>query len=236
VVKTGASLDLCPFIDLSGLALRPVTAAPQTKEANDLAFIASLKEKIHPFSLKDLAPQLGATSQEASPNTICFRYLGQEVVLSKTTLLIDGQEPEDPRDQILLYNYVFGQAKRPPTNDWIGMESLPNSVSKIKTLRTYCENRLANLLAELPEAPIREAINHLGGVTTDNPSAKLAAIVPVLPRLPLCLLFWEAAPEDSFAAQVKVLFDRHVLSILDLESLVFSAERLADRLTHILSH
>jgi hypothetical protein len=33
---------------------------------------------------------------------------------------------------------------------------------------------------------------------------------------------------------VKVLFDRRVLDFLDLESLVFSAERLADRLAALI--
>jgi len=48
--------------------------------------------------------------------------------------------------------------------------------------------------------------------------------------VPQFLLFWEEEPEDGFAAKAKVLFDHHVLDFLDLESLVFSAERFAERL------
>ncbi|MCW5200548.1 DUF3786 domain-containing protein, partial [Desulfobulbus sp. F4] len=44
---------------------------------------------------------------------------------------------------------------------------------------------------------------------------------------------WEADTEDGFAAKVKVLFDHHVLDFLDLESLVFAAERMADRLLEL---
>ncbi|MCI5159325.1 MAG: DUF3786 domain-containing protein, partial [Candidatus Electrothrix sp. AUS1_2] len=36
--------------------------------------------------------------------------------------------------------------------------------------------------------------------------------------------------EDGFDARVKILFDQHVMDFLDLESLVFAAERMADRL------
>jgi hypothetical protein len=237
VVKTGISLNLCPFIDLTGLDLEQIAKVPpKSQEASDLEFIAALKEKIRPLCLSQLAPQLGTITKEGCPDTLFFRYLGQEVSLSKTVLLIDGREPEDPRDQILLYNYVFGQGNRPPTNDWIGMESLPNSISKIKTLATYCERRLANLFTDLPTDQVWSALKSVDGTTAPNHSASLGAIVQVLPMIPQCVLYWESAPEDNFAAQVKVLFDRHVLSYLDLESLVFSSERLADRMTLLLNH
>ncbi len=235
VIKTGVSLTLCPFIDLTGLDLDPVLAAPaMDQESKDLAFIAALKEKIGPFDLASLAHQLGATTRTGQADTLFFRYLGQEVALSKTTLVLDGQEPEDPRDQILLYNYVALRGCQPPANDWIGMESLPNSISKIKTLATYCEKRLAPLFASLPAERVWPALHAVDGAPTVSPSASLAVIIPVLPMVPQFVLFWAESPEDNFPAQVKVLFDRHVLSYLDLESLVFSSERLADRLAVLL--
>ncbi|MDD5758459.1 MAG: DUF3786 domain-containing protein [Desulfobulbaceae bacterium] len=235
VVKTGISLSLCPFIDLTGLDQGQMQQEqPKDQKAADLAFIASLKEKIRPFILSDLAPQLGASFNKELPDTLFFRYLGQEVSLSKSSLLIDGHEPEDPRDQILLYNYVFGQGNQPPSNNWVGMESLPNSISKIKTLATYCENRLATLFTNHAKDEIWSAIKAVDGTPSAEQSANISAIIPVLPMIPQSILFWEAAPEDNFTAQVKVLFDRHVLSYLDLESLVFSAERLADRLDLLL--
>jgi hypothetical protein len=235
VVKTGVNPALCPFIDLTGLDLGPLSGeAPQDQEAKDLAFIATLKEKITPFDLATLAQGLGATSSPVAADTLLFRYLGQEVCLSKTTLLLDGHEPDDPRDQILLYNYVFSRGNHSPTNDWIGMESLPNSISKIRTLATYCEDRLSRLFTDVPQAEVWPALQALNAVAADKQGATLAAIVPVLPMIPQCVLFWEAAPEENFGAQVKVLFDRQVLSYLDLESLVFSSERMADRLALLL--
>lgn len=236
VVKTGIPLTICPFIDVTGLDYDPAVAAPRMdQEAKELEFIASLKEKITPFDLARLAPGLGATSPPTHPDSLFFRYLGQEVSLSKSTLLIDQRLPDDPRDQILLYNYVASQGGQAPTANWIGMESLPNSISKIKTLATYCETRLATLFAERPAEQIMAALQAVDGTTALNPSANLAATVPVLPKVPQCILFWEAAPEDNFPARVKVLFDRQVLTFLDLESLVFSAERLAERLTALLN-
>lgn len=235
VIKTGIALERCPFINLSGLDRDLTTPPLQDQEARDLAFISSLKEKIALFDLEQLAPQLGATATAGEPQIISFRYLGQEVTLSKNTLLIDDQVPEDPRDQILLYNYVHSRGNQPPTNDWIGMESLPNSISKIKTLATYGEERLAQLFTDQPVTRIWPAIRAVDGVATENQGASLAVIIPVLPMIPQCLLFWEESAEDHFSARVKILFDRHCLSYLDLESLVFSAERLADRLSSLVN-
>lgn len=105
----------------------------------------------------------------------------------------------------------------------------------MRTLATYCEERLAALFAGSPRAAVLSACGRLGGLNLPDASADLACMVPVLPRVPHCLLFWGEEPEDGFAARVKVLFDRRVLDFLDLESLVFSAERLADRLALLLA-
>lgn len=59
-------------------------------------------------------------------------------------LTLAGGPPDDPRDQILLYNYVAFGGGVAPSETWIGMESLPNSISKISTLSTYCEQKLAS--------------------------------------------------------------------------------------------
>ena len=76
----------------------------------------------------------------------------------------------------------------------------------------------------LTRMPFRYVVYDLGS------SATSSLIVPVLPMIPQYLLFWEKEPEDGFEAKTKVLFDHHVLDFLDLESLVFSAERMAERL------
>jgi hypothetical protein len=55
----------------------------------------------------------------------------------------------------------------------------------------------------------------------------------VLPHLPIVLLFWGKEPEDGFPPRVKVLYDRRVLTVLDIESLVFASERMAERLVEL---
>ncbi len=160
-----------------------------------------------------------------------FNYLGQEVRLDRQGILLDGLVPEDPRDQILLYNYVHSGGGEAPTGEWLGLESLPNSISKVRTLATYCEEPLARLFSGRSFRDIESGVIRAGGRLVDNSSASLTFIFPVLPRLPEQVIFWEAEPEDGFAPRVKVLFDQRVLDFLDIESLVFTGERLAERLT-----
>jgi len=70
----------------------------------------------------------------------------------------------------------------------------------------------------------------MGGRIITESGADLAAQIPVLPMVPEYILFWAAEPEEDFPARVKILFDHHILDFLDIESLVFSAERLTDYL------
>jgi hypothetical protein len=231
VAKTGSDPGRCPYLDLTGLTL-PEAAATTVSELGrerDLELIRYLKTKIAPLDFGTLAAPLGADWDTNQPDTLCFFYLTRTVTFSKNAILLDGAEPEDPRDQILLYNYVASQGGRRPSNNWLGLESLPNSISKVKTLETYCENRLAELFTGREKEQILQFVRKLEGTQDLKAAASLGVVIPVLPMVPQYLLFWDQEPEDGFSARVKLLFDRHVMDFLDLESLVFSAERLADR-------
>ena len=223
VAKTGADPGRCPDLDLTGLSV----SAPQAKTIDDLArlrdltLIHHLRTKISPLDFAALAGPLGARWSENDPDTLSFPYLGRAVRFSKNTILLAGAEPEDPRDQILLCNYVASGGGRRPANDWLGLESLPNSISKVKTLDTYCEKRLAELFSGQKADRILGLCRKLGGIADPDAAASLGVVIPVLPMVPQYLLFWKEEPEDGFASQAKLLFDRHVLDFLDLESLVF---------------
>lgn len=237
VAKSGEAFGKCPYLETTGLNVVPEQGGPleELSGQRDLALIEHLKDKISGLDFTRIAAPLGATLCGANNQTLSFPFLAQEVLLSRQGILLDGRTPDDPRDQILIYNYIHSQGGADPTLDWIGLETLPNSISKVRTLATYCENRLAELFAHLAAEAIISACNRLGGVAHPTPSATLGCIIPVLPKIPQYLVYWEEEPEDGFPAKVKVLFDRQVLNFLDLESLIFSAERLADRLAFLLA-
>jgi hypothetical protein len=229
VAREGEEPSRCPFLDRQGLKIKGAADRTRSDDEKTLALIVHLREKVSLLDFSQLAGPLGVEWLRENPDTFHFRYLGQQTVLSKTSILIDDREPSDHRDQILLYNYIHGGGGRSPAGDWVGLESLPNSISKVRTLAVYCEERLARLFTDSPPKLLLEAARTLDGNPGDSGSATIDFVFPVLPMVPLYVLYWEAAPEDGFPAKVKVLFDRHVLDFLDLESLVFAAERLADR-------
>ncbi len=230
VSKTGVDPTKCPFINLEGLELAEAAAGDNEGLARerDLAFVEHLKGKVVDLDFREIAPALGASWQAEQPDTLKFLYLGQEAAISKTNVSLDHVAPEDPRDSILLYNYIYSAGGRKPDGEWIGMESMPNSISKVRTLATYCEDRLAEFFSGQTTAAALELGGQLGAWEGPG-SSSFEMIVPVLPMLPIYILFWEEEPDDGFPPKVKVLFDHHVLDFLDIESLVFAAERMADR-------
>jgi len=230
VSKTGVDLGRCSRLDREGLSEADTAHSPAPD--HDLELIRHLRGKVAGLDLAAIAEKLGAVFDG---ERLAFRFLGREVLLDASGVTIDGAEPEDPRDQILLYNYVHSGGGEAPSLDWVGMESLPNSISKVRTLKVYCEDRLARLFTGRDTGTISSAAAEMDGREDTQEGASLALVLPVLPRLPQKIVYWEESGEDGFAASVKVLFDRRALDFLDLESLVFSAERMCDRFTAILA-
>lgn len=249
VTKGGISPARCPYVKQKSLPAAlfskdeqvGLERVEQGQDERDMALVAHLKSKLQHLDFSQLSHILSADWSADSPDQLAFHYLGRSVLLGRDEVIMDGEQLVDPRDQILLYNYVaFGgsrsgrsEVRLPNGNgNWVGMESLPNSIAKIRTLATYCEARLAECFAgRLDElAPLCQQIRGEQPHDEQAQSADFATILPVLPHVPLYLLFWDQDVEDGFDARVKILFDQHVMDFLDLESLVFAAERMADRL------
>ncbi|WP_457572891.1 DUF3786 domain-containing protein [Desulfolithobacter sp.] len=244
VAVTMGGLDpaTCPYVDSASLPEEFRAAGgdrgglervEKGQDERDMALVAHLKSKVRDLDFSTLAEKLGALWSAARPHTLVFEYLGRRVELGVESVLMDGEELVDPRDQILLYNYVAYGGGRKPDNTWIGLESLPNTISKVRTLATYCEDRLARRFAGRPGDLVRICTRLGGQPGQGEQSGSVNMLIPVLPFVPLYLLFWDEEPEDGFEARVKVLFDHHVLDFLDVESLVFAAERLADRIAEL---
>ena len=64
-------------------------------------------------------------------------------------------------------------------------------------------------------------------------SADVKAVIHPLPKTPFLLLFWDEDEEEGFEARAKVLFDETILCFLDIESMVFLAEKMASRLIQV---
>ena len=232
VARSGEDPAKCPYIDLNGLdpGKKRQTRLENLSQEHDFELVRHLKEKISRLDFAEIAPKLGVDWSASQPGTLKFLYLGQAVELAEDGILLGGKEPEDPRDQILLYNYIHSGGGPKPKNNWIGLESLPNSISKVKTLARYGEKRISKIFSGLMPGKIINLCLPIPHIIDKESSATAALIFQVLPRLPQYVLFWEEEKDEGFPAKVKILFDKGVMSFLDLESLIFSSERLADRL------
>ncbi len=227
VSKSGEDPHKCPYIDLDGFEFQDNdnTDLSKMSREHDLSLIGHLKDKIQGLNFQTLTTPLQVTCEN---NILHFTYLGQQVIVSKSTLLINDKEPEDPRDQILIYNYIHFGGGNPPSAEWIGLESVPNSISKIRTLATYCEQKLSTFFTGKPFSEIEDFCKAVGGEIQPNGTADIVAFIPVLPRIPQQILFWNEDQDDGFDAKVKVLYPANVMDYLDLESLVFTSERMAE--------
>ena len=241
VTKGGADPTGCPYLAKEALsALRELETGgagldkvSRGQDERDMALVTHLKSKIRDMDFVKVAPLLGVKLQGGPPEKLCFNYLGRQIALGKEMVRMAGGDIVDPRDQILLYNYVASGGGESPSGDWIGMESLPNSISKVRTLATYCEQPLARRFSGRPKK-LEDICRQLDSVDgSEEHSAAVAVIIPVLPRVPMYVLFWDEDTEEGFASRVKILMDRQVLDFLDIESLVFAAERMAERIMEI---
>ncbi|MHC1744112.1 MAG: DUF3786 domain-containing protein [Syntrophobacteraceae bacterium] len=234
-----ADLDQCSYLDPGELEpfrqqlARQLEAGIGVKREGFEKALQFLRQEVKKWDFGNIASSLGAELEEGdSGAALKFSYFGRPVRVAQEDIAPDEPDggPElDPYEKILIYNYVIGGAAE-PSGQWIGMESLPNSVSKIKSLRGHCEGPLAQAFAgkvdRLPGAVA--GIGHR--IAMKEEKADFAAEFPILPRLSLRLLWWDEDPSEGFAARVKFLFDSKVLDILDLESLLFTCEQLTDRL------
>ncbi|MCW5208751.1 DUF3786 domain-containing protein [Desulfobulbus sp. US1] len=250
VTKGGVAPELCPYVQKDMLPAEFGAAKGEAglggvergQDERDMALVTHLKSKVQELDFRELSHRLGADWAADTPDLLRFSYLGRSILLGRDEVVMDGQQLVDPRDQILLYNYVAfggnasgGAEERLPNGTWVGMESLPNSIAKIRTLATYCEARLSERFAGRIQdlAPLCDKVGGERGRDEQGQSADFAVVLPVLPFVPLYILFWDQDMEDGFEARVKILFDQNVMDFLDLESLVFAAERMADCLLEL---
>ena len=235
VIKEGEDLDKCPHLTGAGAdmgqAVRAQQAAGVGRRRESLAIsLEVLQEKVAPLDFAALAPGLGATyGEEAGRPYLSLTYFGHRIQVFKDELRYPPGAHADPWDAILLYNYIAFQGKEPVAGRWIAYNSLPNSVSKAKTLARL-EKKLADHFGGRA-VQLKERAAQLGGEPVAvGEDADFQAVFTPLPQVPLLLLFWDAEAEEGFAPQAHLLFDASVTDYLDLEGMLFLVEHLMERL------
>lgn len=212
--------DACPYIDRDALAEVGfvVLKSDLKRDDPDTALLRELRSKISGLDLLALATGIGAevTSDREGKKALALRYLGRTVIISSTTIYIKDGKELDPRDQILLYNYVFFGGSGPLSGTWVGLESFPNSVSKVVTLKKYTEDKISEEFGHNSEELVRRA-SRIGARLVMPCYADICLELPVLPKVPLQIHLWREEQDEGFPAKVKILFDKRAIEFLDLE-------------------
>lgn len=229
-------LDACPHMDpgtmepirakLSGQHEAGIGVSRESFEKT----LEFLRGEIDKWDFREIAGSLGARFEtKGGVEALALPYFGRMLIVTRGSITDESGMETNPWEKILIYNYIIGGAVE-PSRSWVGMESLPNSVSKIKSLKSHCEKPLAERfsrrLSDLPEI-----VRGLGKtLQLMEEKVDFAAEFQVFPKLAIRVLWWDEDPAEGFPCETKFLFDSKVLQTIDLESLVFASEQITDRL------
>ena len=248
VVARKLPLENCPHIEPEKLEKAKTEIDAQHKAEiwtkKDMAKDALIwaMERAASMNMADLKHRIGATAV-SHENTFALKlsYFKWQILIIPSkdnkpeNIMWTGEDiPENELtiwEKTFLFNHMAQGGSKEPKGDWHGFEEFPNTVSKIKSMKSHVEEplikRFTGKLNELKE----EALN-LGGleVAKKEHSADIAFFFRVLPKVPVMLLFWDADPNEDFPAKVKLVFDKTAPEHLDIESIMFLSERLANLL------
>jgi hypothetical protein len=233
-----AKLDDCPFLEPK--VLKSFRAHLEEQHRSGIGVsregfektLEYLRSEMSGLQLHAVAESLGAVLTEKDGDRFLrLLFWGEEVLVGRQKVVAATGVELNPWEQILLYNYILGGAAK-PSGIWVGMESLPNSISKVKSLKTHCEDRVAEAFSNRVE-DIPGAVEGWGRLLdVPDKGVDVAAEFQILPNLSVRVLFWDEDRVEGFGAKAKFLFDSRVLQVVDLESLIFASEQLTDRLLH----
>jgi hypothetical protein len=234
VVSEKLPLKNCPHVDPKKLAGfqeeldKQHQAGKWTKKDMAADALAWAKERSASMNLADLPERIGGKLiQYNGAGALELPYFAQTILITPEKIMgADGAEL-GRWEQVFIYNHLAQGGSSLPGRNWLGLEQIPNTVSKIKSMRDHVEAPLIAHFTGKSEA-LRQAGLQLGGVEAAgaDPSSDVAILFQPMPRVPILLVFWDAHQEDGFGARVKLLFDKTITEHLDIESILFLSERL----------
>lgn len=237
VVSEQLPLKTCPHIDPETLEHcqkeLEVQYAAGKWTRRDMAedALAWAREKVASMAAEDLPERIGGRIHDSGGDPeLRLPYFLDDIYIGSGGIRKENGEPVTHWEQVFIYNHMAQGGRANPTGNWKALQEMPNTVSKIKSMRDHVEVPLANRFSG-QVAALGAAAMKLGGEdkTAENPTADAVWLFRPLPRIPVMLLFWDR--EEDFDAKVKLLFDETITEHLDIESILFLSERLTQLLS-----
>jgi hypothetical protein len=195
--------------------------------------LAWAREKSASMKIEELPDRIGGKliEKEGRP-ALELPYFTTSIVITPDRIIRSDGSALTRYEQVFIYNHMAQGGHALPSGKWRNLVELPNTVSKIKSMKDLVETPLIESFQGNTDR-LKKAALALGGKDQQEkfPTADVAMLFTPLPRVPVMLLFWDASDDDGFGAEVKLSFDDTITRHLDIESILFLRERLRELLS-----
>lgn len=187
------------------------------------------KDNIATEDLQNIGERIGG---KMKGEVLLLPYFNSYLYIDRNGIKDEAGNELSRNEQTFVYIHMSMMNKAEvvkPTGNVKSFKEFPNTISKVVSMRNHVEEPLKKAfsgnLAELEHACLKcGGINVKAHYTSPN----LAFSFQVFPLVAVILLFWEEG--DDFDADVKLLFDEMIIYHLDIESILFLSESIANRL------
>lgn len=234
VVSEQLPLDKCPHIEPAVLKKAQAeldeqyAAGKWTKKDMAADALVWAKERAASMDIMDLPDRIGGTLKEDGVGPYLeLPYFNDSILIRPEQIQKKDGTDLNRWEQVFIYNHMAQGGNAPPTDNWKGLEAIPNTISKMKSMKSHVETPLVERFVGHADELKKTALA-IGGLDRSEtfPTADVAVYLLPLPRIPVMLLFWDADPADGFDAEAKLLFDETIVEHLDIESIMFLSERI----------
>ncbi len=234
VVSEKHPLENCPHLDPKVIEKCSIELNRQYDEGKwlkrDMAedALAWARERSSSMEIPDLVDRIGGKLFQVDGDDVLeLPYFNDSVLISKDRIVRKNGQKLTRWEQVFLYNHLAQGGSALPTGKWKGLVEIPNTVSKIKTMKEQIEQPIVKRFMGRPDELLKIS-KTLGGVprTIDSGNADVSIYFRPLPKVPVMLLFWDEDKEDGFSAKAGLLFDETITGHLDIESIMFLSERI----------
>ena len=190
------------------------------------------KERSASMKIEDLPARIGGRlmKKDGQP-ALELPYFNEHIIITPDRITKSDGSALTRYEQVFIHIHMAQGGSARPTGKWRNLVEIPNTVSKVKSMVEHVEKPLIEKFQGNADS-LRKAALAIGGIDRHDefPTSDVAILFTPLPRVPVMLMFWDAADGDGFEAEAKLSFDDTITQHLDIESIMFLSERLREML------